>query len=51
MCLLAAYAEELCQRVNVQLDLEGKDYLVEKMRKAHITDDSGPVEGECDRLG
>ncbi|XP_022646398.1 rho-associated protein kinase 2-like isoform X3 [Varroa destructor] len=43
--VLIAYAEEVSQRTAVQLDLEGKDYLIEKMRKSHVSGDSAPVEG------
>ncbi|OQR77830.1 hypothetical protein BIW11_06814 [Tropilaelaps mercedesae] len=43
--ILVAYSEELNRRLSLQLDLEGKDYLIEKMRKNHATDDSAPVEG------
>lgn len=42
--LIAGYAEELHKRLSVQLDLEGRDYLIEKMRKSHA-DDVAPAEG------
>lgn len=41
----AAYTNELSLRISSQLQLDGRDYLIEKMRRAHSDDQSEPVEG------
>ncbi|XP_003742916.1 rho-associated protein kinase 2 [Galendromus occidentalis] len=46
--LLYAYTNELTLRVSSQLQLDGRDYLIEKMRRAHSDDESEPVEAWFD---